>query len=130
MVSLELLRGKGGGAHLPVLLRQGRASADWLLQSVAQWTQAGAGGLGAGQARPTSWGEPVPSRGKGSVSNWFCPRRFCSRKITICESDRPTVTSPKPEGARGEPWGRQGSFASPSTTELGAAARLLQPRCG
>lgn len=28
-------------------------------------------------------GEPVPLCGKDSVSNWFCPRHFCSRKITI-----------------------------------------------
>lgn len=47
------------------------------------------GGTGVGTSCPL--GQPVPFCGKDSVSKWFCPRHFCSRKITIFESNHPTM---------------------------------------
>lgn len=66
--------------------QQQAASADQLLEKWAaqgQTGRAGEAGTGGEWARPAPWGEPVPFRGKDSVSNWFCPRHFCSRKITV-----------------------------------------------
>lgn len=59
-------------------------------QPKEQTGREGEAGTGMGTSCPL--GEPVPFCCKDSVSNWFCPRHFCSRKITIFESNHLTVT--------------------------------------
>lgn len=94
MVSLEFPE-ENEKSHLSTSMRQGRtafrvkAAADRFLRTGQPGRVGGAAEhrkaqqeMGTEAAHPAT-GEPVPLSGKDSVSNWFCPRHFCSRKITI-----------------------------------------------
>lgn len=98
MVSLEFPEEKEK-SHLSTSTRQGsmalrvKAGADPFLRTgQPEGRRVGWVGLLSVQRLNRRWaqrqhilppGEPVPLCGKDSVSNWFCPRHFCSRKITI-----------------------------------------------
>lgn len=69
---------------------QSKGGSRPLLENWAAWGQTGWVGGAAEHSEAQqemgsspAAGEPVPLCGKDSVSNWFCPRHFCSRKITI-----------------------------------------------
>lgn len=98
MVSLEFPEEKEK-SHLSTSTRQGsmalrvKAVADPFLRTgQPEGRRVGWVGLLSTQRLNRRWaqrqhilppGEPVPLCGKDSVSKWFCPRHFCSRKITI-----------------------------------------------
>lgn len=98
MVSLEFPEEKEK-SHLSTSTRQGsmalrvKAGADPFLRTgQPEGRRVGWVGLLSVQRLNRRWAqrqhilpprEPVPLCGKDSVSNWFCPRHFCSRKITI-----------------------------------------------
>lgn len=109
MVSLEFLEEKEEKAlppsahtaatrqHRPDVGAAAAASSGWLLEEWAAQGQTGRVGVGVlrlgwGWAHPAPWGCLFHFCGKDSVSNGCCPRQFCSRKITIFESNHPTVT--------------------------------------
>lgn len=111
--------------HRPGVGPVAAASVGWLFEKWAAHGQTGGVGvgvvrLGRGWAHPAPWGCLFNFCGKDSVSNGCCPRQFCSRKITIFESNHPTVTPlelQKLEAERnweGCSWGREGSSTFPS----------------
>lgn len=79
-------------------------------------------------------GEPVPFCGEDSVSNWFCPRHFCSRKITYLWTKPPnydtsgvTKVGGWEELRGGMFMGRKGSSAYPSIHQSKGALSGLLP---